>query len=258
MKVILIGAGRLATNLGKALLEAGHDILQVYSRTMESASALATLAGGAPVTEIEKVRKDADVYIISVKDSVLPDLVQALCSGRSTKVFLHTAGSVNMDVFAGMALHYGVFYPMQSFSKEQTVSFHDIPCFVEANDDYARDVLMQLAQGLTTKIYQLSSEDRKYLHLSAGFPTLLLDMVAEVRTVHTSRLNSSLDMSLQMSFLQMQKVSSTSLSSHIMFSFRILQSSRRKASEFNLYPSRFSRSASLLRILNSSFFTYSP
>ena len=72
MKVILIGAGRLATNLGKALLEAGHDILQVYSRTMESASALATLAGGAPVTEIEKVRKDADVYIISVKDSVLP------------------------------------------------------------------------------------------------------------------------------------------------------------------------------------------
>ena len=100
MKVILIGAGRLATNLGKALLEAGHDILQVYSRTMESASALATLAGGAPVTEIEKVRKDADVYIISVKDSVLPDLVQALCSGRSTKVFLHTAGSVNMDVFA--------------------------------------------------------------------------------------------------------------------------------------------------------------
>lgn len=169
MKVILIGAGRLATNLGKALLEAGHDILQVYSRTMESASALATLAGGAPVTEIEKVRKDADVYIISVKDSVLPDLVQALCSGRSTKVFLHTAGSVNMDVFAGMALHNGVFYPMQSFSKEKTVSFHDIPCFVEANDDYARDVLMQLAQGLTTKIYQLSSEDRKYLHLSAVF-----------------------------------------------------------------------------------------
>mgnify|MGYP000339874353 FL=1 len=58
---------------------------------------------------------------------------------------------------------------MQSFSKEKTVSFHDIPCFVEANDDYARDVLMQLAQGLTTKIYQLSSEDRKYLHLSAVF-----------------------------------------------------------------------------------------
>jgi 3-hydroxyisobutyrate dehydrogenase-like beta-hydroxyacid dehydrogenase len=81
MKVILIGAGRLATNLGKALLEAGHDILQVYSRTMESASALATLAGGAPVTEIEKVRKDADVYIISVKDGAA-GISMTLLSGR--------------------------------------------------------------------------------------------------------------------------------------------------------------------------------
>lgn len=169
MKVILIGAGRLATNLGKALLEAGHDVLQVYSRTMESASALATLAGGAPVTDIDMVRNDADVYIVSVTDSVLPYLVQSLCAGRSTKVFLHTAGSVNMDVFAGMALHYGVFYPLQSFSKEKTVSFHDIPCFVEANDGYAHNVLMELAHSLSSKIYQLSSEDRRYLHLSAVF-----------------------------------------------------------------------------------------
>ena len=169
MKVILIGAGRLATNLGQALLEAGHDILQVYSRTIESASALATLAGGAPVTEIDKVRTDADVYIISVKDSVLPDLVQGLCTGRGSKVFLHTAGSVSMDVFAGMALHYGVFYPMQSFSKEKIVSFHDIPCFVEANDDYAHDVVMGLAHSVSERVYELSSEDRKYLHLSAVF-----------------------------------------------------------------------------------------
>ena len=52
MKVIFIGAGNLATNLAKALLQAGHDIIQVYSRTMESAQALATLAGGAPTTDI--------------------------------------------------------------------------------------------------------------------------------------------------------------------------------------------------------------
>lgn len=48
MKIVLIGAGNLATHLGKALLEAGHDIMQVYSRTMESASRLATRAGGRP------------------------------------------------------------------------------------------------------------------------------------------------------------------------------------------------------------------
>lgn len=71
MKIVLIGAGNLATNLGKALLSAGHDIVQVFSRTVESATALAQIAGGAPVTDIEQVRADADLYVVSVKDSVL-------------------------------------------------------------------------------------------------------------------------------------------------------------------------------------------
>ena len=61
MKIVLIGAGNLATNLGKALLAAGHDIVQVFSRTVESATALAQIAGGAPVTDIEQVRADADL-----------------------------------------------------------------------------------------------------------------------------------------------------------------------------------------------------
>ena len=32
-KVVLIGAGNVATHLGDALLRAGYQILQVYSRT---------------------------------------------------------------------------------------------------------------------------------------------------------------------------------------------------------------------------------
>lgn len=169
MKIILIGAGNLATNLGKALLAAGHDILQVYSRTQESASALATLAGGTPVTDITKLRDDADLYIVSVKDSVMPDLIPVLCKGRETKVFVHTAGSMPMDIFEGMALHYGVLYPMQTFSKEREVDFAEIPCFIEANDSYTRQVLGEVSHSLSTHVYHMNSNDRKYLHLAAVF-----------------------------------------------------------------------------------------
>lgn len=169
MKIILIGAGNLATNLGKALLNAGHDILQVYSRTMESAEALATLAGGAPVTDLAKVRDDADLYIVSVKDSVVGELLPQLCKGKETKTFLHTAGSLPMNVFEGMALHYGVLYPMQTFSKAKEVDFSVIPCFIEANDKFAHEVIEGLAHDLSNRVIELSSEDRKYLHLSAVF-----------------------------------------------------------------------------------------
>ena len=189
MKIVLIGAGNLATHLGKALRAAGHDMLQVFSRTMQSAETLASLLDAEPLTDIAQVRDDADVYIFSVKDSALVQLVAQLCrheadglgedgavnalrkakKGEHERVFLHTAGSMPMSVFEGMAQHYGVLYPMQTFSKQREVDFSIIPCFVEANDEFAQKQIEGLAREISGRVYQLSSEDRKYLHLSAVF-----------------------------------------------------------------------------------------
>lgn len=189
MKIVLIGAGNLATHLGKALHAAGHDMVQVFSRTMQSAETLASLLDAEPLTDIAQVRDDADVYIFSVKDSALLQLVAQLCrheadglgedgavnalrkakKGEHERVFLHTAGSMPMSVFKGMAQHYGVLYPMQTFSKQREVDFSIIPCFVEANDEFAQKQIEGLAREISGRVYQLSSEDRKYLHLSAVF-----------------------------------------------------------------------------------------
>lgn len=168
MKIVLIGAGNLATHLGKALHAAGHDMVQVFSRTMQSAETLASLLDAEPLTDMAQVCDDADVYIFSVKDSALEQLISQLCGGEK-KVFLHTAGSMPMSVFRGKALHYGVLYPMQTFSKQRKVDFSIIPCFIEANDEFALKQIEGLAGQISHRVYQLSSEDRKYLHLSAVF-----------------------------------------------------------------------------------------
>ena len=168
MKIVLIGAGNLATHLGKALHAAGHDMVQVFSRTMQSAEPLASLLDAEPLTDMAQVRDDADVYIFSVKDSALEQLISRLCGGEK-KVFLHTAGSMPMSVFWGKALHYGVLYPMQTFSKQREVDFSIIPCFIEANDEFAQKQIEGLAVQISHRVYQLSSEDRRYLHLSAVF-----------------------------------------------------------------------------------------
>lgn len=168
MKIVLIGAGNLATHLGKALHAAGHDMVQVFSRTMQSAETLASLLDAEPLTDMAQVRDDADVYIFSVKDSALEQLISQLCGGEK-KVFLHTAGSMPMSVFREKALHYGVLYPMQTFSKQREVDFSIIPCFIEANDEFALKQIEGLAGQISHRVYQLSCEDRKYLHLSAVF-----------------------------------------------------------------------------------------
>ncbi len=167
MKIAIIGAGNLATQLGKALLENGHDILQVYSRTIQSAQTLAQQVGGTPINNIDFLTYHADVYIISVTDAALPDLIPQICRGREEHIFLHTAGSIPMDVFKGITLHYGVLYPLQTFSKNRNVDFGEVPCFVEGNDGATLHMITSLAESVSRFVEPMNSEDRKYLHLSA-------------------------------------------------------------------------------------------
>ena len=78
MRIVLIGAGNLMTSLSHALQGAGHDILQVFSRTSPSADSLAQVLQCEAVTDIHRLNRDADVYILAVKDSVLPTLAATI------------------------------------------------------------------------------------------------------------------------------------------------------------------------------------
>ena len=147
VKVVLIGRGRLATNLLAALQQAGHEVVSINSRTLE----------GLPL--------EADAFIVAVKDSALEDVIRRATKGREQQLFLHTAGSMPMSLFEGHTSRYGVFYPMQTFSKERLVDFAEIPVFIEGADPAIRP----LAGSISRRVYELSTEARKYLHLSAVF-----------------------------------------------------------------------------------------
>ena len=169
MRIIMIGAGNLATNLGIALAKSGHEILQVYSRTIESAEVLAHKIGCEATCQLSLLKEEADIYIISVKDKVLTELVPEVCLKHRQKLFIHTAGSVDISIFRGYAIHYGVLYPIQTFSKSRLVELTQVPCFVEANDPESEKLLISLASTISKQVYVLSSADRKFLHLAAVF-----------------------------------------------------------------------------------------
>ena len=169
LKIVLIGAGNLATNLGKALHRTGYCIAQVYSRTVEAAFALSKEIGAEPIASFEAMTTQADLYIVSLKDSAFVELIPQITAGREKAFFIHTAGSISMDIWKGYAKNYGVFYPMQTFSKLREVDFNEIPCFLEAGTDKDLQNLKSLAYSLSNKVYEADSEQRKYLHLAAVF-----------------------------------------------------------------------------------------
>lgn len=168
-RIALIGAGNVATHLGKAWQQAGCTVVQVYSRTEQSASELATCLGVPFVTSLGEVCTDADIYVVAVKDAVLQELIPALVKGREAALFVHTAGSMPMAVWQGVAPRHGVLYPMQTFSKAREVDFASVSFFVEANHQADKEVLKELAGALSPKVYEATSAQRTYLHMAAVF-----------------------------------------------------------------------------------------
>ena len=86
MSIAFIGAGNLATNLAKALYRKGFRIVQVYSRTKESAQELAQTVEAACTTELQAVTKEAQLYIVSLKDAAFVELLPQIVSGKEKNI----------------------------------------------------------------------------------------------------------------------------------------------------------------------------
>lgn len=163
--IVLVGAGNLATQLGKALKKANFNIIQVYSRTTNSAQQLASLLNCEYTTDLSEI-KESDLTVISVKDDALSPVVEQL---SPESFVVHTAGSVSMAILAGHFKKYGVFYPLQTFSKARDVDFSVIPICLEAGSAEAMEELTLVAEKLSKMVHSINSEKRKTLHLAAVF-----------------------------------------------------------------------------------------
>ena len=167
MNIVIIGSGNLATHLSLALKTAGETLTQVYSPTRQHAQELAAKLSCGSCDHIDEIDKNADLYILSIKDDALSNLAATICHDRPEAVFIHTAGSVPMDIFKPYARRYGVLYPMQTFSKHRQVDFRPIPCFIEGSDEQTLLQIRALAERISDKVVEADSAKRRQLHLAA-------------------------------------------------------------------------------------------
>lgn len=171
MKIVLIGSGNVATHLGKALMLHGHEIAQVYSRSLGHAQDLCgLLADGKPeaIDRLEDLNTGADLYFICVSDRAIAPVLAALPT-HLRGIVVHTSGSTPMEVFGAYAGAHGVFYPVQTFSKAKEVDFKEIPLALEASDPATFAVLEGLATQLSNRYFPCDSTQRQAIHVAAIF-----------------------------------------------------------------------------------------
>ncbi len=194
MKVVFVGAGNVATHLATELYRNSFDIIQVYSRTMESASALARQINAQPVTDTASIDNSADLYVFSLKDSVLEDVISQISPNNG--LWIHTAGSISMDIFEKYASSYGVLYPFQTFSKGRAIDWQKVPVFIEANQSENLDILRSISEKISAQVAELSSQDRKYVHLTGVFACNFTNHMYALSKLFLNQVNLPFDVSL--------------------------------------------------------------
>lgn len=164
IEIVLLGSGNVATHLFKAFSAAeGVRVKQVYNHSTESLGFF--LNRTETTTEISQLA-EADTYLMALKDDVISKTSEML--QQRSGLIVHTSGSVSLDALSGNSRS-GVFYPLQTFSKDSEVNYSSIPFCLEANNSNDLLLLKELAQKISGKAYEISSEQRKKLHLSAVF-----------------------------------------------------------------------------------------
>lgn len=171
MDIIILGSGNVATHLGKALVHAGNNILQVWSRQLVNAEALANTLDARYTDRLDQIDQSADVYIIAVVDDAISDLITQLkqVNENLNGILVHTSGSTSIDVFRDRFDKVGVFYPLQTFSKSKEVDFQEIPILLEASSLSQLDLLKNLASSISHRVEEATSSQRKSLHIAAVF-----------------------------------------------------------------------------------------
>lgn len=161
------GAGRVAAALCIAMYRAGHKIISVVSESGTGGKPLACKCNSSWSADLSFDRS-TDIVIIAVPDNRLEEVLSAIKCSPDT-IVAHTAGSYGLEIFPDHLNNKGVFYPLQTFSKDREIDLTSIPFLLEASGDHSGRILESLALSVNGKVYYVDTERRKKIHLAAVF-----------------------------------------------------------------------------------------
>ena len=168
--ISFIGAGNLAWHLAPALDNSGYAVKEVFSQNPKHAEDLTDRLYQAEVkASLDFSTSDSRIFIMAVSDSAITQVAQEIILPDQA-LLIHNSGSVPLDELSyAAATASGVFYPLQTFTKNRKTDFKGLPIFVEANDPDAEELLFEIGRSIGGNIQKMDSGQRAKIHLAAVF-----------------------------------------------------------------------------------------
>lgn len=168
--IAILGSGNVAWHLSAALENAGHEITEVYSRNLDHARRITGRLYATEATDdLDFSESKARIFIIAVSDQAIAEVADAVILPENS-ILLHTSGSMPLEILEYSSASYtGIFYPLQTFTRNSALDFADVSLLLESEDAETLRILKKLAASLSSPHYTVKSKDRKAVHVAAVF-----------------------------------------------------------------------------------------
>ncbi len=164
IKVVIFGNGNVAIQLTKAFLKSKNvSVIQIFTR--KNINDFFKKKNLSVIHDFKHLKK-ADVYILAISDDAIPEFSKNIPNNKVLTV--HTSGAVAMGDLNTQNPK-GVFYPLQTISKNKKIKFKKVPFCLEAENKNDLKKLQKLAKQISKKVFIINSEQRKKIHVSAVF-----------------------------------------------------------------------------------------
>ncbi len=170
LNVSIIGAGHLSWHLGRTLVQHGHHVSQVYNRRRGPAAELAEAIMAQPIDDLDQLSPAVDLYLLAVSDTAIEDVGQkAAAALGGAPLLVHTSGATPISILEPFTSRAGVFWPLQTFTKDRTLPMVKTPFLCSASQEKDLELLLELGIDLSGHAQAVSDEQRLQLHLAAAF-----------------------------------------------------------------------------------------
>lgn len=167
MTVSIIGSGNVASCLARIFKQNDIQIVQIYARNPSHAKTLAFEVNAELIKNPEALNPNVDLVIFCITDDSYSQFLNHF--PVKLKNAVHTAGSLPLNLLQPIADSYGVFYPLNSLSKNQNLKTLKLTLCLEASDSVLYQLLYHLGEQINAELYHITSEQRQSIHLAAVF-----------------------------------------------------------------------------------------
>ncbi len=161
-----IGSGNVATHFAKQVKFNGYSIEQVYSNNLLNAQQLGKLVDAQPINHLSDLNQTADVYIIAVKDDILPEIVKSLF--LPGKLVLHSSGFSSIKILSSISDRYGVVWPMRMIRANTPIN-QKMNVLINGNSDSIIQSMQDLFGQFPWSIEVIDDSKRMKMHAMATF-----------------------------------------------------------------------------------------